>query len=219
MPEVAEVVQRRGMLIDGHWIEEGASSEIKSPYDGSRVGVVTLAGPRQIEQAIVAAVRAFQITRKMPVFERQRILRNISAKIAERREQFARTMALEAGKPIKTARAEVDRAIFTFSVAAEEAARIGGEYLPLDLQEFTAGRWGIVRRYPVGPIAAITPFNFPLNLVAHKVAPAIASGCTIVLKPAPQTPLTALMLAEVVQESGWPAGALNVIPSSFETQI
>src|SRR5437868_2159067 len=216
MPEVAEIVQKRGMLIDGRWIEEGASSEIKSPYDGSRVGVVTLAGPRQIEQAIVAAVRAFQLTRKMPVFERQRILRSISIKISERREQFARTMALEAGKPIKTARAEVDRAIFTFSVAAEEAARIGGEYLPLDLQEFTAGRWGIVRRYPVGPIAAITPFNFPLNLVAHKVAPAIASGCTIVLKPAPQTPLTALMLAEVVQESGWPAGGLNVIPTTNE---
>jgi acyl-CoA reductase-like NAD-dependent aldehyde dehydrogenase len=204
------------MLIDGHWIEEGASSEIKSPYDGNKVGVVALAGPRQIEQAIVAAVRAFQLTRKMPVFERQRILRSISAKIAERREQFARTMALEAGKPIKTARAEVDRAVFTFSVAAEEAARIGGEYLPLDLQEFTAGRWGIVRHYPVGPIAAITPFNFPLNLVAHKVAPAIACGCTIVLKPAPQTPLTALMLAEVVQESGWPAGALNVIPTTNE---
>jgi acyl-CoA reductase-like NAD-dependent aldehyde dehydrogenase len=143
-------------------------------------------------------------------------LRSISGKVAERREQFARTMALEAGKPVKTARAEVDRAIFTFSVAAEEAGRIGGEYLPLDLQEFTAGRWGIVRRYPVGPIAAITPFNFPLNLVAHKVAPAIAAGCTIVLKPAPQTPLTALMLAEVVQESGWPAGALNVIPTTNE---
>src|SRR5256885_3371103 len=216
MPEVAEIVQKRGMLIDGRWIEEGASSEIKSPYDGSRVGVVPLAGSRQIDQAIVAAVRAFQLTRKMPVFERQRILRSISIKISERREQFARTMALEAGKPIKTARAEVDRAIFTFSVAAEEAARIGGEYLPLDLQEFTAGRWGIVRRYPIGPIAAITPFNFPLNLVAHKVAPAIACGCTIVLKPAPQTPFTALMLAEVVHESGWPAGALNVIPSTNE---
>src|SRR5947208_16818315 len=112
--------------------------------------------------------------------------------ISERREQFARTMALEAGKPVRTARAEVDRAIFTFSVAAEEAARIGGEYLPLDLQEFTAGRWGIVRRYPVGPIAAITPFNFPLNLVVHKVAPAIASACAIALKPAPRTQLTGL---------------------------
>jgi acyl-CoA reductase-like NAD-dependent aldehyde dehydrogenase len=216
MPDVAELVQRRGMLIDGQWIEEGATSEIKSPYDGSRVGLVTLAGPRQIEQAIVAAVRAFQVTRKMPAFERQRVLRSISARISERREQFARAMALEAGKPIKTARAEVDRAVFTFSVAAEEAGRIGGEYLPLDLQEFTAGRWGIVRRYPVGPIAAITPFNFPLNLVAHKVAPAIASGCTIILKPAPQTPLTALMLAEIVQESCWPAGGLNVIPTTNE---
>jgi acyl-CoA reductase-like NAD-dependent aldehyde dehydrogenase len=204
------------MLIDGRWIEDGDTSEIKSPYDGSRIGVVTLAGSRQIEQAIAASVRAFQVTRKMPAFARQRILRSISGKVAERREQFARTMALEAGKPVKTARAEVDRAIFTFSVAAEEAGRIGGEYLPLDLQEFTAGRWGIVRRYPVGPIAAITPFNFPLNLVAHKVAPAIAAGCTIVLKPAPQTPLTALMLAEVVQESGWPAGALNVIPTTNE---
>src|SRR5260370_10575742 len=97
-------------------------------------------------------------------------------------------VALEAGKPIKTARVEVDRAIFTFSVAAEESVRVGGEYLPLDWQSSTAGRWGIVRRFPLGPIAAITPFNFPINLVAHKLAPAIAAGCTIVLKPAPQTP-------------------------------
>src|SRR6266850_3187994 len=216
MPEVAELVQKRGLFVDGQWIEDGSTAEIKSPYDGSRVGVVTLAGPRQIEQAIAACARAFQVTRKLPAFERHRVLRSISAKIAERREQFARTMALEAGKPIKTARAEVDRAIFTFSVAAEESVRIGGEFLPLDLQEFTAGRWGIVRRFPVGPIAAITPFNFPLNLVAHKVAPAIASGCSIVLKPAPQTPLTALLLAEVVHEAGLPAGGLNVIPTTNE---
>jgi acyl-CoA reductase-like NAD-dependent aldehyde dehydrogenase len=216
MPEVAELVQRRGLFVDGQWLEDGTPAEVKSPYDGSRVGVVTLAGPRQIEQAIAACARAFQVTRKLPAFERQRVLRSISAKISERREQFARIMALEAGKPIKTARAEVDRAIFTFSVAAEESVRIGGEYLPLDLQEFTAGRWGIVRRFPVGPIVAITPFNFPLNLVAHKVAPAIACGCSIVLKPAPQAPLTALLLAEVVHESGWPAGGLNVIPTTNE---
>jgi acyl-CoA reductase-like NAD-dependent aldehyde dehydrogenase len=216
MPDVAEVVQRRGYFIDGRWVEDGASSEIKSPYDGSPVGVVSQAGPRQIEAAISAAVRTFEVTRKLPAFERQNVLRKISDTIANRREQFARTMALEAGKPIKTARAEIDRAVFTFSVAAEEAGRIGGEYIPLDLQEFTAGRWGIVRRFPVGPIAAITPFNFPLNLVAHKVAPAIACGCTVVLKPAPQTPLTALMLAEVVHESGWPAGGLNVIPTTNE---
>src|SRR5882672_4486464 len=216
MPEVAELVQKRGLFVGGQWLEDGATAEIKSPYDGSRVGVVTLAGPRQIEQAIAAASRAFQVTRKLPAFERQKILRSISAKIAARREQFARTMALEAGKPIKTARAEIDRAIFTFSVAADEAVRIGGEFLPLDLQEFTAGRWGIVRRFPVGPIAAITPFNFPLNLVAHKVAPAIAAGCPLILKPAPQTPFTAMLLAEAVQQAGWPDGGLNVLPLSNE---
>ena len=110
----------------------------------------------------------------------------------------------------------MERAIFTFTVAAEESTRIYGEYLPLDSQEFTAGRWGIVRRFPLGPIAGITPFNFPLNLVAHKVAPAIACGCPIVLKPAPQTPLCALMLAEVVQQAGWPDGGLNVLPLSNE---
>jgi glyceraldehyde-3-phosphate dehydrogenase (NADP+) len=123
-------------------------------------------------------------------------------------------MAQEAGKPIKAARTEVERAIFTFNVAAEESTRIYGEYLPLDWQEFTAGRWGIVRRFPLGPIAGITPFNFPLNLVAHKVAPAIAAGCPLVLKPAPQTPLTALLLAEAVQQAGWPDGGLNVLPLS-----
>ena len=125
-------------------------------------------------------------------------------------------MAQEAGKPIKAARTEVERAIFTFNVAAEESTRIYGEYLPLDWQEFTAGRWGIVRRFPLGPIAGITPFNFPLNLVAHKVAPAIAAGCPMVLKPAPQTPLTALLLAEAVQQAGWPDGGLNVLPLSNE---
>jgi acyl-CoA reductase-like NAD-dependent aldehyde dehydrogenase len=216
MPEVAERVQRRGLFIDGRWIDEGATSEINSPYDGSLVGVVTLASPRQIEAAIAASVRAFQVTRKLPAFKRQAILRAVSSRIQQKRDEFARIMALESGKPIKTARAEVDRAIFTFSVAAEEATRIGGEYLPLDLQEFTAGRWGIVRRYPVGPIAAITPFNFPLNLVAHKVAPAIASGCTVVLKPAPQTPFSAFLLAELIHEAGWPAGALNVVPTTNE---
>jgi len=125
-------------------------------------------------------------------------------------------LALEAGKPIKAARVEVERAAFTFAVAAEEAVRIGGEYLPLDWQASTAGRWGIVRRFAIGPIAAITPFNFPINLVAHKLAPAMAAGCTILLKPAPQTPLTALRLAQIIEEAGWPAGALNVLPLSNE---
>jgi glyceraldehyde-3-phosphate dehydrogenase (NADP+) len=121
---------------------------------------------------------------------------------------------MEAGKPIKTARAEVERAILTFTVAAEESVRIGGEWIPLDLLPSMAGRSAIVRRFPLGPIAAITPFNFPLNLVAHKIAPAIAAGCTMVLKPAPKTPLTALLLAEVVEKAGWPAGALNILSLS-----
>ena len=121
---------------------------------------------------------------------------------------------MESGKPLKVARTEVERGIFTFNVAAEESTRIYGEYLPLDWQQFTAGRWGIVKRFPLGPIAGITPFNFPLNLVAHKVAPAIAAGCPLVLKPAPQTPLTALLLAEAVQQAGWPDGGLNVLPLS-----
>ena len=175
-----------------------------------------LATKEDVEAAIQAAVAAFEITKKLGSYQRKEVLQKISTRLENRREEFARSIALEAGKPIKTARAEVDRAIFTFSVAAEEATRIGGEYLPLDWQEFTAGRWGIEKRFPLGPIAAITPFNFPLNLVAHKVAPAIAAGCTMVLKPAPQTPLTALMLAEVVEEAGWPAGALNVLPMSNE---
>ena len=142
------------------------------------------------------------------------MLSTVSRIIAERREEMARTIALEAGKPIKTARAEVDRAALTFSIAAEESTRIYGEYLPLDLQAATAGRWALVRRFPIGPIAAITPFNFPMNLSAHKVAPAIAAGCTMVLKPAPQAPLSALSLAQIVHESGWPAGALNVLPAA-----
>ena len=213
MPEVATT---RGFLLDGQWINNGSVAEVRSPYDQSVVGEVSMAGPRELERAIAAAVRVFEATRRLPAFERQRILLEIAQLISERREELARTMALEAGKPLKAARAEVERAILTFTIASEEAVRIGGEFLPMDLQSWTAGRWAMVRRYPVGPIAAITPFNFPLNLVAHKLAPAIACGCTVVLTPAPQTPITALMLAEIVQKAGWPAGALNVLPLSNE---
>jgi acyl-CoA reductase-like NAD-dependent aldehyde dehydrogenase len=217
MAEIASLVSRAtGYLLDGQWLAEGQPVEVRSPFDQSVVGTVIQAGRQQVEQAITAAVRAFEVTRKLPSFERQRILRSITEQIRVRREDFARTIALEAGKPIKAARAEVDRAISTFSVAAEEATRITGEWLPMDLQEFTPRRWAIVRRFPIGPIAAITPFNFPLNLVAHKVAPAMACGCTVVLKPAPQTPLSALMLGELVQQAGWPAGGLNVLPLANE---
>jgi acyl-CoA reductase-like NAD-dependent aldehyde dehydrogenase len=215
MPDV-NTIAPRGFFLNGKWHTQGQCVDVHSPFDQSVVGSVTLAGPRELEHAIEAAVDAFAATRKMPSYQRQAVLHKISVGILNRKEEFARMMALEAGKPIRTARAEADRAIFTFQIAAEESTRIGGEYVPMDLQDFTAGRWGMVRRFPLGPIAAITPFNFPLNLVAHKIAPAIAAGCTMVLKPAPQTPITALMLAEVVHEAGWPAGALNVLPLSNE---
>ncbi len=209
-------VATQGFLLDGKWVEDGDAVEVRSPYDGAVVGSVFQGRREHADAAIAAAVKAFGTTRRLPAFERQRVLRRIAENIGKRKEEFARTMAQEAGKPLKAARTEVDRSIFAFTVAAEESTRIYGEYLPLDLQEYTAGRWGMVKRFPLGPIAGITPFNFPLNLVAHKVAPAIASGCTMVLKPAPQTPLTALLLAEAVQQAGWPDGALNVIPLSNE---
>ncbi len=209
-------VATQGFLVDGKWVTEGDPVDIRSPYDGNVVGSIFQGNRKHAESAIAAAVKAFSTTRRLPAFERQRVLRQVAQGIAERKEDFARTIAQEAGKPIKSARSEVERAIFTFTVAAEESTRIYGEYLPLDWQEFTAGRWAIVRRFPLGPVAGITPYNFPLNLVAHKVAPAMASGCSMVLKPAPQTPLTALLLAETVQQAGWPDGALNVVPLSDE---
>src|SRR3984885_10253373 len=207
-------VKSHPFLLDGKWIGEGKPLEVFSPYDGNPAGTTFWATSEQLDRAIAASVRAFETTRRMPAYERQRTLRAISDAITSRQEEFARSISVESGKPIKTARAEVERASLTFTVASEESVRIGGEWIPLDLLPAMAGRSAIVRRFPLGPIAAITPFNFPLNLVAHKVAPAIAAGCTMVLKPAPKTPLTALLLADVVEKAGWPAGALNVLSLS-----
>ena len=206
----------RGFYLDGKWIEDGELLEVRAPYDGAVIAHIHQGRRQHAEAAIAAAVKAFGTTRRLPAFERQRVLRRIASGIQQRKDEFAHTMAQEAGKPIKNARIEVDRGIFTFNIAAEESVRGYGEYLPLDWQQHTAGRWGIVKRFPVGPIAGITPFNFPLNLVAHKAAPAIAAGCPIVIKPAPQTPLTALLLAEVVQHAGWPDGGFSVVPLSNE---
>ena len=209
---VAAQTRTFAFLVNGEWLTDGVPVEVRAPSDQGLIARVVQPGRKHVEAAIEASVRAFEATRKLGAYERQRVLRAVAEGIASRREEFARTLALEAGKPIKTARVEVDRAVFTFTVAAEESTRIYGEWLPLDVQAATAGRWAIVRRFPIGPIATITPFNFPLNLVAHKWAPAIAAGCTIVHKPAPQTPLCSLLLAELVQQAGWPAGGLNVLP-------
>ena len=201
-------------LLDGTWTTSAASIKIQSPYDGSIVGETFEASAEQLEQAIDASVRAFEITRHLSAAQRTKVLLGVASAISRRKEEFARMIALEAGKPIRTARAEVDRAVFTFTLGADEVANIKDSHLQLRPAPV---RQGVIRRFPLGPIAAITPFNFPLNLVAHKLAPAIAAGCTVVLKPAPQTPLTALMLASVIQDAGWPAGALNVLPLSNET--
>jgi acyl-CoA reductase-like NAD-dependent aldehyde dehydrogenase len=213
---IATPVRTQGFYLSGKWLEEGTPVEIRSPYDGTPLATVYQGTADHAERAIQSAVRAFGSTRRLPAFERQRVLRSIAQHITSRKEDFARTLAQESGKPLKQARTEVERGIFTFTVAAEETTRIPGEYLSLDWQQFTSGRWGIVRRFPIGPIAGITPFNFPLNLVAHKVAPAIAAGCPIILKPAPQTPLTAFLLAEAVEQAGLPDGAFNVLPLSNE---
>jgi acyl-CoA reductase-like NAD-dependent aldehyde dehydrogenase len=209
-------VRTQGFYLQGKWLEEGTPVEIRAPYDGAPLATVFQGNAEHAERAIQSAVRAFGSTRRLPAFERQRVLRSIAQYINSHKDEFARTMAQEAGKPLKAARTEVERAVFTFTIAAEETTRIPGEYLSLDWQQFTSGRWGIVRRFPLGPIAGITPFNFPLNLVAHKVAPAIAAGCPIILKPAPQTPLTAFLLAEAVEQAGLPDGAFNVLPLSNE---
>ena len=207
-------LQTYGYFANGNFHTSGNDVVINSVWDHSPIAIVDQAGDDAALTAVQDAVLAFAETRKLSSFARASVLRKIARGIATRKEDFARTICREAGKPIKTARIEVDRGVYTFEVAAEEATRIYGEYIPLDTLASTQGRWGLMRRFPLGPVFAITPFNFPLNLVAHKIAPAIAAGCPIILKPAPQTPITALMLAQVVQESGWPNGALAVMPMS-----
>ena len=203
-------------LVGGRHIETADAGAVRSPYDHSPVALIHRAGPDEIEAAISAAAAAFETTRRLASHERAAVLERISALIAERREELAQTIALEAGKPLKTARVEADRASFTFKVAAEEAKRIYGEIVPLDWIPGTEGRVAHVRRVPLGPITGITPFNFPLNLVAHKVAPALAAGNPIIIRPASQTPVSALRLGQILLEAGWPAGAVSVVPSATD---
>src|SRR6266513_4846079 len=195
---------------------ERETAVIRAPHDGSEVGVVALAGPDEVRAALDANVAAARAARVMPAYARAAALRKIATGLESAREEFARTLALEAGKPITQARTEIDRAVFVFSDAAEEATRIDGEVLPADVLPSGAGRIGITRRFPLSPIAAITPFNFPVLLAAHKIAPAMACGATITLKPPPQDPLTTLRLFELVKSSGYPAGAVNVVPCHVE---
>src|SRR3989338_3186354 len=201
-------------LICNEWRESKDALEVRNPYDNEIVSATFLATEKDVNDAIQAAVHAFEETKKLPGYKRAEILGNISDGIQKRSEEFARTIAREAGKPIIDARSEVERAIGTFQIAAEESKRMLGEYIPLDISERSKNRTAIHKRFPIGPILGISPFNFPLNLVVHKVAPAIASGNPIIIKPASKTPLTALLLGKVISESGLPNGAFSVFPCS-----
>jgi acyl-CoA reductase-like NAD-dependent aldehyde dehydrogenase len=199
-------------LLAGKWLSSQNSYEVKNPFDDSIVGKVYRADEKNINEAATKAVKGFEITRRLPSYRRAEILQRVADGIKERSEEIALTLCLESGKPIKDARTEVSRAINTFSIAVEEAKRIGGELLPLDLAEASKNRLGITKRFPLGPILGISPFNFPLNLVAHKVAPAIAAGNSIVVKPSSSTPITCLLLGEVILEAGFPPEAISVLP-------
>ncbi len=205
----------RGFFLAG--VESGSKRRIvvRAPWDQRELGSVALADEKQAwEAARLAAAASAEMT-AMPSYRRSELLHAVARGIEAEREAFVRGMVAEAGKPVKAAHGEVDRAVLTFRTAGEEALRREGEVIPLDWTPGSEGRWSMVRRFPRGPVLAISPFNFPLNLVGHKLAPAIAVGCPVVLKPSPQTPFTAIRLAEVVYRAGdavgWPKGALSVL--------
>jgi len=195
---------------------DGKPRTIKSPHDGRVVGEVHFGERAEIEAAMESARRAGPAMAALAPHRRAAILREMAAGLARRSDENARIISDEAGKPLRFARAEAERAVDTFNEAAEQCRRLSGEYVGIDAVAAGHGRHGIVRRFPVGPVAGISPFNFPLNLAAHKVAPAIAAGCPMVLKPASQTPMSALVLAELAVEAGLPPGGLNVVPASRE---
>src|SRR6188508_900029 len=214
---VATATKPHPIYLAGRWVDSPDVLEVSNPADPDNpAGSTYHATSEQYEEAVTAAVDAFEETRTLPAYERGRILREISAGIKGRREELRRLIALEAGKPIRDALIEVDRAVLTFRLGAEEAERMTGELIPLDLMPNSKDRVGITRRFPIGPIAGISPFNFPLNLAAHKVAPAIASGNPIVLKPPSKDPLTMLTVAEIVESTGLPAGAVSILPMTRE---
>jgi acyl-CoA reductase-like NAD-dependent aldehyde dehydrogenase len=200
---------QRALLIDGAWVETGEWIEVRSPYSGEVVARVAKGGAAETRLALDAAARA--LDNPLPAHKRAEILVKVAGLIGKRHEEVARTISDEAAKPIKTARVEASRAMSTYTFAAVEARKLSGEMIPMESAQAGEGKLGFTTRKPIGIVGAISPFNFPCNLVAHKLAPALAAGCPVVLKPASQTPLSALLLAELEQEAGLPAGWLNVI--------
>lgn len=205
------------LFIGGQWVKGSEYAPLYSPYSGEKIAEIPQATTQEVDAALDAAHQARHVMAKMPAHQRASILDKLADLLEERQEEAARIIALEAAKPIKTARAEVGRTVQTYRFAAEEAKRIYGETLPLDAAPGGEGRIAYTVREPLGVVGAISPFNFPMNLVAHKVGPALASGNTVVLKPASQTPLSAFFLAELLEQAGVPAGAFNVVTGSGRT--
>jgi len=202
----------RPFLIGGQWRQGKTAVPVHDPFTGKVLAEVAQAGPDDAADAARSTSDAAPQMAALPSHARYHLLQKIAGALYDRRDEFAQLMSAEAGKPITDAKREVSRAVQTFTVAAEEAKRIPGDVIPLDWTPGTESHLGILRRVPIGPVLGITPFNFPLNLVAHKVAPALAAGNAILIKPAPQTPLTALLLGEVAMEAEVPPGGLNVLP-------
>ena len=204
------------LLINGNWEQGAEKREIKSPFDGKTAAVVHFADKSQMENTVNQAHKAFSRTKVLSSGERSQVLEQISNEIKAREKELTESIVLGAGKPIKSSRVEVSRAVNTFKIAAEEAKRINGEIIPLDLLPQTEKRWGFVRQFPIGVIAGITPFNFPLNLVAHKVAPALATGNSFISRPASQVSLTDLILADIIKNTDYPAGGFNAVPCGYK---
>ena len=205
------------IYVAGEFVEAGTPLEVRNPADGSLVATTFQAGADELEHATDAAVAAFEQTKRLAAYERRDALAHVAACIERDADELAELLSRESGKPIKDARGEIARGALTFRTAAEEALRIGGEWMSLDWAAANRGRHGIVRRYPIGPIAGISPFNFPLNLAAHKVAPAIAAGCSIVLKPPSVDPLSMLRIAGYLDETDLPKGAVSILPMDRPT--
>ncbi|WP_186672784.1 aldehyde dehydrogenase family protein [Sporosarcina sp. BP05] len=209
--EIKTNEMKKYLLINGEMVEAKDYAPLYSPYSGEKIAEIAMADKELTVQAIDAAYKARPLIGNMPAYKRAEILENVAVLLKERADEAAEIISLESAKPLMFAKAEVARTVETYKFAAEEAKRIHGEMIPFDAAVGGVGRIGYTLREPIGVIGAITPFNFPLNLVAHKVGPAIAAGNTIVLKPASQTPLTALYIAELFAEAGLPAGVLNVV--------
>ena len=206
---MATTATERALLIGGEWVETGDWIDVNSPYSGETVGRVAKAGAKEARRAVDAAEAALR--EPLPAHKRAEILVKVAGHLGRRHDEVARQISDEAGKPMKAARVEARRAMSTYTFAAVEARKLAGEIVPMDASQAGEDKLAFTLRKPIGVVGAISPFNFPLNLVAHKLAPSLAAGCPVVLKPASQTPLSALLLAELEDEAGLPPGWLNVL--------